>query len=305
MLSSRAKVRLILCAVFVALTATAAAARQRTDFGTLSIQVRPPDAEIFIDGERWVGPETAGALVVQLAPGTHHVELRSPGRQTYAAEITIRAGETTPLNVALPQGAPAPPREPREPQPPAQRPMMPPSGGITQSPDTGDGFVFAPDVRISDINHKTGTLVGAYGGYVFASQFLIGLGGYWQADSNQGVHLVYGGPVLEWRMFPGRTIGFNLHGLIGAGEFYVDHGYYGRYPAPYDGHGVNDGHMGYGYPYYYGYGHSDTFFVAEPEAQIVVRFGAFARLQGGVGYRATSQNGASGVSGSISVQFGR
>ena len=303
MLSSRLPVRVILCALFVTSIATAAAARQRTDFGTLSIQVKPPDAEIFIDGERWVGPESAGPLAIQLSPGTHHVELRSPGRQAYAADVAIRAGETTPLNVALPLGAAPPPRGP-QPRAPAQPPMMRPSGGITQAPDTGDGFVFAPDVRFADINHKTGTLVGAYGGYVFASQFLVGLGGYWQADSNQGVHLVYGGPVLEWRMFPGRTIGFNLHGLIGAGEFYVDHGhyFYGNYPMPYD---VRGGHMNGSYPYYYGYGHSDAFFVAEPEAQIVVRFGAFARLQGGVGYRATSRDGASGASGSISVQFGR
>ena len=49
----------------------------------------------------------------------------------------------------------------------------------------------------------------------------------------------------------------------------------------------------------------DTFFVAEPEAQIVVRFGTFVRVQGGVGYRATSVNGLSGASSSVSVQFGR
>ena len=52
-------------------------------------------------------------------------------------------------------------------------------------------------------------------------------------------------------------------------------------------------------------GHGDGFFVAEPEAQVVVRLGSSIRLQGGVGYRAVSDNGLSGASGSVSVQFGR
>ena len=51
--------------------------------------------------------------------------------------------------------------------------------------------------------------------------------------------------------------------------------------------------------------HDEVLFVAEPEAQVVVRFAPSARLQGGVGYRATSANGLSGVSGSISVQIGQ
>jgi hypothetical protein len=40
---------------------------------SLSIRVQPMNAEVFIDGERW---ESSGEdrLVVQVAPGTHHVE---------------------------------------------------------------------------------------------------------------------------------------------------------------------------------------------------------------------------------------
>ena len=97
MLSYRVSVRLIACVLFTALTATVGAAQQRTDFGTLSVQVRPPDAEIFIDGERWTGSEGPGPLEVQVSPGTHRVEIRSPGRQTFVRTISIRAGETLPL----------------------------------------------------------------------------------------------------------------------------------------------------------------------------------------------------------------
>jgi hypothetical protein len=101
-------------------------------------------------------------------------------------------------------------------------------------------------------------------------------------------------------MFPDRKVGFNLHGLVGAGTWNPRNEFDGR---PFDRHtnphgprfdvGFRGGH------------HDETFFVAEPEAQVVVRFGTLVRLQGGVGYRTTSGVGPSGASGSISVQFGR
>jgi hypothetical protein len=167
--------------------------------------------------------------------------------------------------------------------------------------------MIAPDYRVTEINHHTGQLVGAYGGYVFGGQFLAGAGGYWQADSTDGTHIAYFGPVFEWRVFPERTIGLNLHGLVGGGWRYADDSYYAHFDGPRIDHRggpvpmpVNGRY--YGIPYgYYGGG----FFVAEPEAQVVVRLGSSMRLQGGVGYRAVSENGLSGVSGSVSMQFGR
>ena len=281
--------------LFIALIAGTAAA-QSGDFGTITIQVRPPDADVLVDGERWVTPENNQALVIQLLPGVHRVELRSPGRRPYVSEVTIRAGENVPLNVALPLGSDNAPVEPRRTQPPM--PAGPPSQGpIVQTASTQDGFVFAPDVKITEINHETSTLIGAYGGWVFGGQFLVGAGGYWQANETLGTHLTYAGPVLEWRFLPTNTVGLNLHGLIGGGYRYADYGHY--YPVPYNGR--NNGRS-YGYPYYY---HDDVFFVAEPEAQVVIRFGSMVRLQAGAGYRATSADGLSGASGSISVQFGR
>ena len=302
MLPYRAFLHVVLCVLTVALTAGAAAAQQRTQFGTLSIQVRPPDAEIFIDGERWNASAESGPLQVQLPPGTHRVEVRSAGRQTFSREITIRAGETTPLNIALTQAEIAdtlPPPPPFEHRPPAPQSPGAPSSGIVQSSATENGFVIAPDFRVTDINHHTAQMVGAYGGYVMARQLLVGAGAYWQADSTDGAHMFYTGPVVEWRMFPDRTVGLNLHGLVGGGWRYFDDDFYywrirgdrflpppGTRPVP---HGW----------------YNDGFFVAEPEAQVVWRVGSWARVQGGVGYRATSTDGLSGASGSVSVQFGR
>jgi len=69
--------------------------------GTLSIRVQPANAEIRVDGERWRGPEADEHLVVQLAEGTHHVEVQRDGYQQFSADIQVHRGETTPLNVSL------------------------------------------------------------------------------------------------------------------------------------------------------------------------------------------------------------
>ena len=302
---NRPSVRLMVSMLSFALTATVAAAQQRPEFGTLSIQVRPPNAEIFIDGERWTTSNETGPLQVQLSPGTHRVEIRSAGRQTFTREMTIRAGETTPLNVALTQGgessetSPEPP--PFEHRPPVSQSPSNPSSGIVQSSAAENGFVIAPDFRITQINHDTAQMVGAYGGYVMARQLLVGAGAYWQANSTDGAHMFYTGPVVAWRMFPDRTVGLNLHGLIGGGwRYFDDDFYYWRIRSDHNERfvpppGINPVPRGY----------NDAFFVAEPEAQVVWRLGSWARVQGGIGYRATSADGLSGASGSVSMQFGR
>ena len=298
---SLARVRVCLALASLIFTATMTTAQQRTEFGTLSIQVRPPDAEIVIDGERWTGSGTA-PLQVQLSPGTHRVEMRSPGRQTFSATVTIRSGETTPLNVSLlAQTVPSEPGP--ETAAPAPAPRTSPASEAGMQVITGeDGFMIAPDFRITDINHHTAQLLGAYGGYVFGGQFLIGAGGYWQVDSTDGMHIAYGGPVFQWRVFPDKTVGLNLHGLIGGGWRYVDGSDLAHFDGPrIDHRGVPAGRY-YGLPYgWYG----DGFFVAEPEAQVVVRLASWIRLQGGVGYRATSSDHLNGASGSVGVQFGR
>ncbi len=72
-------------------------------FGMLAIRVQPADAEVFVDGERWQGPEGQGPLVVHLAEGMHHVEVRKDGYVPFSTDVRVRAGETSPLNVSLPE----------------------------------------------------------------------------------------------------------------------------------------------------------------------------------------------------------
>ena len=72
-------------------------------FGSVSVRVQPTDAAVFIDGERWDTPAGENRLLVEVSAGTHRVEIRKEGFKTYTATVNVRAGETVPLNVSLPQ----------------------------------------------------------------------------------------------------------------------------------------------------------------------------------------------------------
>lgn len=287
--------------------APARAQGARAEFGSIAVRVVPPNAEVFIDGERWVGAQTDGRLVVQLVPGRHHVEIRSPGYRVYESDVEVRAGETSPLNVSL-IGAPAGGGVPREgPPPPASQPS-PVYGSIRQVADSGEesGFSGSMDFRIADVNHHTSQFLGGYGGFVYAGRLFVGLGGYWQLDdSHRDLSLAYGGGVFEWRQWNTQPVSLTLHALVGGGDAHVGNPAYpvdGR-PRPYNGDGYYGG-------YYIDY--HEGFFVFEPEAQVNVRLTRDVRVGAGAGYRVTStyHGGLSGDqlngwSVGFNVRFGR
>jgi hypothetical protein len=70
-------------------------------YGTLAVRVQPNDADVSIDGEPWRGPGGQDRLVVEVAEGSHTVEIRKSGYRTYVTQVEVRRGETTPLNVSL------------------------------------------------------------------------------------------------------------------------------------------------------------------------------------------------------------
>jgi hypothetical protein len=47
-----------------------------------------------------------GHFVVQVSSGTHHVEVRMDGYRTFAMDLEIGEGESSPLNVSLMAGTP-------------------------------------------------------------------------------------------------------------------------------------------------------------------------------------------------------
>jgi hypothetical protein len=70
-------------------------------YGTLAIRVQPGDADVSIDGENWRSSGGQERLTVQVAEGSHTIEIRKSGYRTYVTQIDVRRGQTTPLNVSL------------------------------------------------------------------------------------------------------------------------------------------------------------------------------------------------------------
>lgn len=73
----------------------------RSEFGSIAIRVRPRDAVVMIDGERWDAPPDNDRLVVQLPAGPHRVEIRKDGFGSYTSTVDVRLGDETALNVSL------------------------------------------------------------------------------------------------------------------------------------------------------------------------------------------------------------
>jgi len=196
----------------------------------------------------------------------------------------------------------------------AAPPATPSSQGPMIIERVHSGFLFAPDVKITEVDHKTSELVGGYAGWVADEAFFFGGGGYWLANNASGRRMAYGGLMLQWLGQTNRRIGWAAKGLIGGGEAtlsdtvteltYV--------PNPAFVPGVRRGDVS---PVIPGPTRSvqvhfrQDFFVAEPEANIVLRLSKNFRLTGGFGYRAVDarrhqDDRLSGPVGSVAFQIG-
>ena len=71
-------------------------------FGSLVIRVQPSGSDVFVDGDRWQGPEGSERLIIQVPAGSHKIEVRKEGSVPFSTTIQVRSGETVPLNVSLP-----------------------------------------------------------------------------------------------------------------------------------------------------------------------------------------------------------
>ena len=73
---------------------------QSDQYGSLAVRVQPLDAEVLVDGETWQSPD-AGSITLQLSEGMHRIEVRKQGYRTYSAEVRVRRGDSTAVNVSL------------------------------------------------------------------------------------------------------------------------------------------------------------------------------------------------------------
>jgi hypothetical protein len=178
---------------------------------------------------------------------------------------------------------------------------------MTQGPMTvqriHNGFLAAPDFKVTDFDHKTSGLVGGYAGVVFADAFFIGGGGYGLVTDTNNRSLGYGGLIFQWFGRTSETFGFSGKMLMGWGEAETTEVF-----SVLDNHGhanVQAARV-----------HQD-FYVFEPEVNGLIRFSEHVRLTGGAGYRFTGNGyypyyyygspgnfSPSGWTASVGIQFG-
>jgi formylglycine-generating enzyme required for sulfatase activity len=82
----------------------------QTKDGVIALQDLPPDAEVLVDGNR-VSVKLADdgkTFDVQVAPGKHELEVRTPGFTMKTPEVAITTGERKPILVRLEPVAAAP-----------------------------------------------------------------------------------------------------------------------------------------------------------------------------------------------------
>jgi hypothetical protein len=77
---------------------------ERSAFGSLLLRVRPSDAEVIVDGEKWDAPQGDDQFVIELAEGPHRIEVHKNGFQTYSTTVQVRRGQSVRLNVSLTMG---------------------------------------------------------------------------------------------------------------------------------------------------------------------------------------------------------
>ena len=72
-------------------------------FGTLVLHVQPREAEVSVDGQRWM-TSGEGEFEIQLPAGRHRVEVELQGFQRFSSEIDVREDGPTPVNISLTRG---------------------------------------------------------------------------------------------------------------------------------------------------------------------------------------------------------
>lgn len=177
------------------------------------------------------------------------------------------------------------------------------------------GWLFSPDVRATDLDIETGALAGGYIGRIYDNSWIVGGGGYVLTNQDDDFNLWYAGLVVEYLVRAERRIGFGVRSLAGFGSATM--------PLPLSEvidprvlaasnrtRNHRGGGTGFGnYPAGAMVAVSDSFFVAEPQLNVMWNLNRGRRIVFGVGYRLTADapwlgDRLNGVSGSVAFQIG-
>ena len=177
-------------------------------------------------------------------------------------------------------------------------------------------FLVAPDFKVTEVDHKTSELAGAYAGWLTDNTLLIGGGGYWLANQSRDREMAYGGLVVGWLARTNHRFGFGAKALVGGGQATLSNtivgigerpddrdGPFERGPSSPREHPVLQPNAATRVRFH------DGFFIADPEVSLLVNLTHRLRLTGGVGYRLIggargTDDRLRGVTGSLALQIG-
>lgn len=175
------------------------------------------------------------------------------------------------------------------------------------------GFLVAPDFKVTEVDHRTSELAGAYAGWITDSTLLVGGGGYWLMNRSGDREMAYGGLVVGWLAGTDRRVGFGAKALVGGGQATLSIGDIFILSGDRDGP-VRQSQLPRARTPLQPIPNTrvrfhEGFFIAEPEANLLVNLTRRLRLAGGVGYRLIGgARGADdrlrGVTGSLALQIG-
>ena len=159
------------------------------------------------------------------------------------------------------------------------------------------GWLVAPDAKITEVDGRTSELVGGYVGRITDDTFFVGGGGYWMANQSRDREMAYGGLVVQWLARTSAPLGFSIKALVGGGG------------ATLSGTTLIRGDDRRGRFTTVRGRRNQAFFVAEPEADVLIRLTRHMRLTVGAGYRFTAaeRDGDSrlrGAVGTLGLQIG-
>jgi len=172
--------------------------------------------------------------------------------------------------------------------------------------------VLALDYKVTDVDHRTGQLVGGYGGWLAQDTLLIGGGVYTLANPSRDFELTYGGVLIGWTMPAEHRIQFGARGLVGIGTTTlgtdIEQVRFGGRAGNVDPRGRLDARMQAGAPTTVRVRLRDDFFVFEPQLTLVTKLTRAITVHWNGGYRVTGYSSLddrlNGPSGSVALQFG-
>ncbi len=177
------------------------------------------------------------------------------------------------------------------------------------------GLVVSPDVKMTRVNGTTRTLIGAYGGWLLEDALLLGGGGYWLADRSRDLGMAYAGFVVGWTMPAASRVRFGARALVGGGQATIgrdvtltlpfDSGRDGFFHHDQDAAGTNAQPATFTGNARFHQG----FFIAEPQAELVLQVKGWMAIDVAAGYRAIAaargfDQQLRGPVGSLGVRFG-